>query len=275
MLEDLHDVLADAIGDVPPFSPNALAARLRRRRQRQLGAVAGTAATAIALTVAVARPGDDRGLAVKTHGTSTTTFMTSTSVTTPTGDTTTTTEATTIGATLAPTTTTLPPPAIPQVGDFAGTLTASTTTVAVGDTTTLHLTIRNVTDHVITLTRPDAGDEQYLLLDCAIPDVYPYRGGEYWGNQGTDWTLGGTIAPGETRELVAELVPTEAMIGDDHCTAGVIDLDHPEPLFPPGWSAITAIPSLTITVVASPDSTTTSTSTASVPDSTTTVPVSS
>jgi hypothetical protein len=257
MLPDLHELLDSVIGDVPICTPATLARLVRRRRQRQIGAVAGTAATVIAIAVAVGRPGAD-GTIVRTRDGSTldTTATTWIPSTTDAPTTTVAPPGTVVVTTDAPTTTTAPPPAAPQVGDFTGTLTASATTVAVGDHTTVRLTITNMSDHVDDLTwPPDGGDDaNRVVLDCEESDVGSARGGEY---AGTGWTMGGLIAPGETRTLVADFVPVERHVGSTYCDAGILDLEDRMPMFGPFWSAFPAVPTLEITVVPAVGSTTT------------------
>jgi hypothetical protein len=268
MREDLSELLAEAIGDVPSFSTATLAMRVRRRRQRQIGAVAGTAATAVALTFVVAHPDRDRGLAVRTRDGGPTTTAEPTSST---DITTSTTEATTSGAptigSTAATTTTVPPPAPPQVGDFTGRLTASTTTLTLGETTVVDLTIRNVTDHAIDLT-PYEGPT-WIGLNCAEgSDPSPGREGVFY----TGWTFADKeIDPGATRELVIDWKPTMAdSLGPMYCAAAIVDAADTPVRFFPSWTAVTAIPSVEITVLTSPDSTTTTSApTTSVPGSTT------
>src|SRR5205823_1339376 len=73
---DLHELLDDSVGAAPPFDLAALARRHRRRRQRQVGTLAGVVALLAALSGAFAlgRATSDTTVAIRTHtGTTTTT----------------------------------------------------------------------------------------------------------------------------------------------------------------------------------------------------------
>jgi hypothetical protein len=267
MRPDLHELLADAIGDVPYFSPSDLAMRLRRRRQRQIGVVVGTAASAVALTIAVARPEPDRGFAVRIReGSTASTEPPSTGVTITTATTTTSTTTEPLTGSSTATTTTVPPPSPPQVGDFTGTLTVSPTTLAVGETAHLDLTIRNVTDHAIDLS-PYLGTT-WIGLNCDGEfDPTPGRSGVYYDGWEFPYEA---IEPGATRELVADWSPKADDVGTTmYCAAAIVDAADTPVRFFPDWNAVTAIPSVEVTVLPG-DGTTTTTTTSSVP--TTTIP---
>jgi hypothetical protein len=156
------------------------------------------------------------------------------------------------------------------VGDFTGTLTASTTTVAAGDTMTLHLTIRNVTDHTIDLSSDL--DTTFLGLNCDIDYAGSHgRVGAYYSG----WTFAErAIDPGATRELVTNWTPTSNAVGAMYCSAVIVDVADTPVRFFPGFAAVRAIPSVEITVLPNPDSTTTTSSTSTTVPGSTSVPTS-
>jgi hypothetical protein len=175
-MPDLHDLLDDSVGAVPPFEPAALARRQRRHRHRQVGALAGVLAFLAALGGAFAIGRGTSGsttVAIRTHhGTTTTTPNTTLALTT----------------TVAPAHGTSPPPPTaspttsaptqptsaaqastnPGPDDFDGILVAAPTSVTVGQPVTVAWTVRNRTDHDIV---PDDNPTLSATLDVPNPDV--------------------------------------------------------------------------------------------------------
>jgi hypothetical protein len=262
-MADLSDMLKHAVDDVPEFDPAALAAR--RHRQRRAQAVgAASVLVVIAATIVVLLNTGSSGVVVSTRkpasestDASSTSSVSDTTVTIPASDTIPPTETT-------GTTTTLPGERAPQVADFTGTLTASGTTVRVGQGIDLELRIHNASGAVID-TSKDARPTTLELYCDVIQNPSPP------GNVGvtyydTAWYLPSpTMQPGDDGVITGHFVPTSDFLGRASCQAVV--LQPALPRFFPEWDAITAIAPVVITVLPADGATTT---TATVP--VTTVP---
>jgi RNA polymerase sigma factor (sigma-70 family) len=150
------------------------------------------------------------------------------------------------------TTTTIPGARAPQIGDFTGTLTASGTTVHVGEGVDLELRIHNASSDVINTSRDEIPT---LELYCDVmqnPGPPKKTGVAYYDG----WYLPeSTMQPGADGVITGQFVPSTDFIGRASCQAVVMQL--PLPRFFPEWDAITAIDPVVITVLPAEGATTT------------------
>lgn len=262
-MPDLSDLLKDSVGEIPAFDARALVAKERHRRQLQAAAAASTAA-AVALFVGVAfHHGSGGRVAIKTTSDVSDARPTTDAPTTLDGSTTST-------ATPPPTDTTTPVvPTVPgsrgaRAEDFTGTITAGTTTVRVGDTATITLSVRNASDSVLINTsfmnssQLSETTRQPALVCAKLEhqgDV-PQGGGPMnaW------WPPFDNMQPGAETHVNATYSPTADDVGTLTCMAVLTYLN--------GWrwpfvdARIGSIPLVTLTVLPAETATTTTTTTA-------------
>lgn len=274
-MPDLSDLLKDAVGEIPAFDAGSLVAKLRHRRQLQAAGAASTAAV-VALFVGVAFNHDSGGrVAIKTTS-DVSDAPPTTGSSLADGSSTTLDGSTTSSAAPPPTDTTTPVvPTVPgargaRAEDFTGTITAGPTTVRVGDTATITLSVRNASDSVLVLTSFMNSSQlsettRQPALVCAKLEHegdLPQGGGPMnaW------WPPFDNMQPGAETHVNATYSPTAEDVGTLTCMAVLTYLN--------GWrwafvdARIGSIPLVTITVLPAETATTTSTTTSS---STTTI----
>jgi hypothetical protein len=266
-MPELSEILKGAVGDVPDFDPAALATRRRRQRRHQATGAASVLiviATAIVLLLNTGGGGvvvsTRKPAATSTDGGGSTTSSGDT-LTTPMSDTI---PASTIPPGTIPTTTTIPGARAPQIGDFTGTLTASGSTVRVGEGVDLELRIHNASGDVIDTSRDEYPTTLELYCDVIQNSGPPGKIGVVYYD--TAWYLPeSTMQPGADGVITGHFVPTTDFLGRASCQAVV--LQPPLPRFFPEWDAITAIAPFVITVLPSDGATTTIASTVPTPTS--------
>jgi hypothetical protein len=111
-------------------------------------------------------------------------------------------------------------PRTPHAGDFSGSLTASATSVTVGEGVDVELNIRNTTDHQV---HPSLGSlDRSVAIVCAS-DLSPlgHSGAELLSNVNLFFVTSPALAPGESSGRGGTFMPTSADVGTVTC-AGLI-----------------------------------------------------
>jgi cytoskeletal protein RodZ len=264
-MPDLSELLKGAVGEVPPFDPRSMVAKQRHRRQVQLVGVAA-AVLAIALTLVVWNRTASDNVAISTRSPKSTDASSTTAPASSAASTTLPPGVTTTGFAPPPTagngttttpgepSTTLPPSSAPQPGDFTGTLTARPTTVTVGSVgSTVDLSIHNVSGHVVDASSSTQPTTVATICTKLGPDghsIAPLQSDvNFW------FMTNIPMQPGDNDGRTATYFPTAADVGSVTCE-GVIatSTDRWQTITVVG--RITAIPAVTVIVVAEGTTTT-------------------
>jgi hypothetical protein len=263
-MPDLSDLLKDSVGDVPEFHTASLVARGRHHRRLQVAGVASIVVLIASALAAWSNRSDD-GVVVATRSstdTSATTDSTSSSSTTvgSTGGTTVTAGTPTTSGYSAPPTapsgevsTTVPDARAPAAGDFGGTLTVSATTVQLPYGVDVDLWIRNTSGYAIEPSLGTMPTSVATICGRFTADGQPVAALESDVNA---WFMTAPqLQPGETAGRSNHYDPTPDDVGSVICE-GAIVASTDEWRTMKFVARITAIPAVTISVVAEPSTTT-------------------
>jgi hypothetical protein len=150
-------------------------------------------------------------------------------------------------------------PRTPHAGDFSGSLTASATSVTVGEGVDVELNIRNITDHVI---EPSLNSLTKGVAIVCANDLSPlgHTGMPLLGDVNLFFVTAPTLAPSDPAGRSGTFTPTDGDVGTVTC-AGVIiaTTDHWKDGTISGVAQLANVPSVSFTVAAAPPETTTST----------------
>jgi hypothetical protein len=160
-------------------------------------------------------------------------------------------------------------PRTPHANDFSGTLTASQTSVTVGEGVNFDLTIRNITDHVV---EPSLGSLTKGVAVVCANDLSPlgHTGRPLLGDVNLFFVTSPSLAPRESSGRSGTYTPTSGDVGTVTC-AGVIlaTTDQWKDGSISGVAQLAQIPSVSFTVAPAPTETPTS---ADSPTTSTTAP---
>jgi hypothetical protein len=144
----------------------------------------------------------------------------------------------------------------PHANDFSGTLTASQTSVTVGEGVNFELTIRNITDHVV---EPALGSLTKGVAVICANDLSPlgHTGRPLLGDVNLFFVTSPSLAPLDLGGRSGTYTPTSADIGTVTC-AGVIiaTTDNWKDGTISGVAQLAQIPSVSFTVAPAPTGTT-------------------
>jgi hypothetical protein len=260
-MPDLSDLLKRGVGDVPDFDVAALIARRRRQRRVQAAVGAGAAIVMVGSVVAVVSNSNNHsnqlvstrnGSSDSAQGSTTTQYpyLYDTTAPRPTDfpNESTTTLPTDTSVTGPPPTSppTVTKPEPPQPGDFTGSLTATPTTIRVGQSPAfVQLTIHNSTGHTVEPAMSNMPTSVATVCGRFGPDGKPEA---RLISEFNNWfIIASSMNPGDEAARSFDYSPVTDDVGTITCEAAIVSSadEYAHITF---VARITAIPAVTITV---------------------------
>jgi hypothetical protein len=154
-------------------------------------------------------------------------------------------------------------PRTPHAGDFSGSLTASVTSVTVGEGVDVELNIRNTTDHRV---EPSLGSLTKGVAIVCASDLSPlgHTGAELRSNENFFFVTAPGLAPGDSAGRGGRFTPTSADVGTVTCAGAIIaTTGHWVDGTISSVAVLANVPTVSFSVVAAPTETTTASATTS------------